>query len=484
MPLSRISLLRSSAIPRQVPDVANAPPEGPAAPSNLVATAVSPTQIDLTWQDNSVNETGFAIDRGSVSGPGQFYDSVGAGVTSYSDTAVNPEETWFYHVRAFVGEFSSDASNEDSATTPPSSTGDLEPDFYSPVGNIIEEEDYDLRSRVLNPDQTIHTPYDDADWNFSLPEGGPASIGGANSDVLTPNAGSAPANLVVRASYVGGEILDPTFQNRTLSIIEQPTGNFPVVLDPGGGPWTTIVNLNGSTKIWPGFGNGGEWADDNRIEVVSDANSKFGNAVQKNFFKGEAIGGWKGFNQRNIGLWSQLYVRLVFQLASNWQWHPGGGKYMYLHNSGTASLRRNFILGTGNPNAAFNAFGVAKTPGFPVAVWDFSSGQGQWVPNFASMPRGSYVTVEWLIGADITANSGFLRMARNGVEATEWALVGTPGPQTADLRSNVDWLYNDNVSDKRIGAACETFLFNGGSGGTFTANFNIRMSEFVIKGLS
>ena len=35
----------------------------PVAPSNLVATAVSTTGINLTWQDNSNNETGFKFQR-------------------------------------------------------------------------------------------------------------------------------------------------------------------------------------------------------------------------------------------------------------------------------------------------------------------------------------------------------------------------------------------------------------------------------------
>jgi len=41
-------------------------PAPPTAPSGLTATAVSQTQIDLLWTDNSSNETGFKIFRDTV----------------------------------------------------------------------------------------------------------------------------------------------------------------------------------------------------------------------------------------------------------------------------------------------------------------------------------------------------------------------------------------------------------------------------------
>ena len=41
---------------------------GGAAPSGLSASAAGSTQINLTWSDNSSNETGFAIDRATDSG--------------------------------------------------------------------------------------------------------------------------------------------------------------------------------------------------------------------------------------------------------------------------------------------------------------------------------------------------------------------------------------------------------------------------------
>lgn len=88
------------------------------APSNLVATAVSLTRINLSWADNSNNEDFFSIERST--GNDQNYSeiaTVGANATSYSNPNLLPKVTYYYKVRAFgVGEYSS-YSNQAYATT-------------------------------------------------------------------------------------------------------------------------------------------------------------------------------------------------------------------------------------------------------------------------------------------------------------------------------------------------------------------------------
>jgi hypothetical protein len=94
------------------------PPNPPAAPSGL-STAVATTQIDLSWVDNADNETGFKIEQ-SIRNNGSFSQiaTVGADVTSFSDTTVRKGTTYFYRVRATNGDGDSAYSNEASATTP------------------------------------------------------------------------------------------------------------------------------------------------------------------------------------------------------------------------------------------------------------------------------------------------------------------------------------------------------------------------------
>ncbi len=95
------------------------PPALPPAPSLLTATAVSRSRIDLAWQDNSANETGFQIERSRSGGAFSLIATAAAGATSYSDTSgLTPNKTYSYRVRAINAAGASGYSNTASATTP------------------------------------------------------------------------------------------------------------------------------------------------------------------------------------------------------------------------------------------------------------------------------------------------------------------------------------------------------------------------------
>jgi acid phosphatase type 7 len=96
-----------------------APPASIAAPSGLTATAVSRTQINLSWTDNSGNETGFKIERCKNANCTNYVEiaQVGTNVATFADTTVNRNTAYRYRVRAFNAGGNSSYSNAASAKT-------------------------------------------------------------------------------------------------------------------------------------------------------------------------------------------------------------------------------------------------------------------------------------------------------------------------------------------------------------------------------
>lgn len=93
-------------------------------PSSLTATAVSSSQINLSWADNSTTETGFRIERSSSSGgPYTQIATVGTNVTTYSNSGLSASTTYYYRVRAYNANGNSASSSVASATTSASSGG-------------------------------------------------------------------------------------------------------------------------------------------------------------------------------------------------------------------------------------------------------------------------------------------------------------------------------------------------------------------------
>jgi hypothetical protein len=133
----------------------------PAAPTGLAASAVSSSQINLSWTDNASNETGFKIERKTGSG-GTWSQvaTVGAGVTGYSNTGLSASTTYTYRVRATNSAGDSGYSNEANATTQtPGGGAGLTGAYY---------DNLDFTGLVLSrTDGPV-----DFDWGAGSPDGG------------------------------------------------------------------------------------------------------------------------------------------------------------------------------------------------------------------------------------------------------------------------------------------------------------------------
>jgi ribosomal protein S6E (S10) len=92
-----------------------------ADPSGLAANA-SESSIDLSWNDNSDNETGFAIERSANGGVFTIIATVGANATTYTDVDVAAGNDYTYRIKATGNSANSGFSNTSNATIPVAET--------------------------------------------------------------------------------------------------------------------------------------------------------------------------------------------------------------------------------------------------------------------------------------------------------------------------------------------------------------------------
>lgn len=106
----------------------------PADPSGLTAATISSSQINLAWTDASANEDGFRIERCAGVSCATFSEiaTVGANVTSYSNTGLTASTSYTYRVRAYNAGGNSGYSNTATAVT---GAGPVNTGWLSPTAN-------------------------------------------------------------------------------------------------------------------------------------------------------------------------------------------------------------------------------------------------------------------------------------------------------------------------------------------------------------
>jgi hypothetical protein len=103
--------------PSPAPLDAETLPVLPAAPVMTSAVGTSPTQVRLTWQDTSNNESGFKVFRWNGSAWAQIA-TLGPNTTSYTDSGRSPAVNYSYWVWAYTASADSYAPVSLWATTP------------------------------------------------------------------------------------------------------------------------------------------------------------------------------------------------------------------------------------------------------------------------------------------------------------------------------------------------------------------------------
>ncbi len=207
----------------------------PTRPTGLTATALSSTQIQLRWTDNSSNESGFNIVRrnGIREKWEVIQTDLAAGSTSFVDT-VPGSGTYFYSVYAVNGSLYSAYSNEAYATVKTYGANILD----VPTGTNVYSYAA-VSSPVLDPNPALAKPV--AVMNSATPNA-------AGTSVVT-------AASVISGGYLNVQVAFPPFTAPVdiYLAVNDPTiaPNF-FIIDPG--------NIIGPVK-WPFPGTNAKWRE-------------------------------------------------------------------------------------------------------------------------------------------------------------------------------------------------------------------------------
>jgi len=156
----------------------------PLAPTLLTAVAVSDEGIEISWQNNSINEDGFYIYRkkeGEIAFS-NIYDSGSPGWSGYGDTGLEPGTKYYYYVSAYNGMGSADSNILGAVTTgtpavtnPPSSSQtttvlrfyiDKTEYYINDIASAMDTAPIIKDSRTLLPIRYVATPLGASlDWD-------------------------------------------------------------------------------------------------------------------------------------------------------------------------------------------------------------------------------------------------------------------------------------------------------------------------------
>ncbi len=188
------------------------------APSTLTATAVSTSQINLSWQDTNTEETGFEIQRSSDGTNFTTIASVGINVLSYNNIGLTSNTAYTYRVRAVGTINPSDYSNTVSATTHATSSGSIS-------GMVYEDRDSSGTYNSADVAMLGVTVYLDTNNNGSLDTGEASAQSSSTGYSFTGlSAGIYRVREILPASMVRSQ---PTTEPYTLVVAGNAmTGNF------------------------------------------------------------------------------------------------------------------------------------------------------------------------------------------------------------------------------------------------------------------
>ncbi len=185
----------------------------PTAPTNVTATAVSGTSVQVTWTDTSHNETEFLVTRsiGSLSGPWIQVAAVPTNVTSYTDTVPSLGTATYYEITAVnpAGSATSSPSDGIQGSTPVATGIVLVPAHGSVQTGGTDQITAEVVDQYGNPLPPASQP---SSFTWSVESGG---VGG---NISTGGLYTAPSTLsTVNGSLVDTDVIEATASGYTFT---------------------------------------------------------------------------------------------------------------------------------------------------------------------------------------------------------------------------------------------------------------------------
>ncbi|MHA4808119.1 fibronectin type III domain-containing protein [Flavitalea flava] len=215
----------------------------PAFPAAIKATAIAYNKINLSWIDNSNNETGFEIYRSTTgAGPYTIITTTGPNATGFTDATVQPSTTYAYKVQA-INQYG--ASGYD-----PASIGRLTYAYYQgswsklPAFNTMTPVSTGTLNNVsLSPSPTTTNFAFKFQGSISIPATGNYTFYTTSDDGSNLYVGGFDsAHLVVGNDFLQG----PTERSGTVNLTKGTYAYFVTYFQSGGG-YSLTTSYQGPT---------------------------------------------------------------------------------------------------------------------------------------------------------------------------------------------------------------------------------------------